>query len=675
MKPFEFIAVKLTLFLVSGILLGYLLDIPPKPVCSLALLSLCFLGWTALRKSYLPKAFALGAVLSTLLTGMVLCTLALDPKLPRHYSKNDINAPGAWQLRILDLGKENKYYQVYTGRVLQVDGRPVRGKIRLLLRKPAKPMNSRFKIDDELMVWGSAREIPSAKNNYQWDYSEFLRKQNIHHQLQVAHDHVFALEGSGSSLKGWASSIRRQLINKLEKADFGDKEFGIIKALLLGQRADIAPETIRQYQRAGAMHILAISGLHIGIILLILRYLFQPLSYLPKGRYLSLAMAVIALWIYALITGFSASVIRATAMFSFLAYTLFLNRLSQAYNTLALSMFFLLVVVDPLLIFQVGFQMSYAAVMAILWVYPALQPLWKPRSWFLRKVWQLIVVSLSAQLGVLPISLYYFHQFPALFLISSLVIIPSLGIILGGGILISALSLLEKLPAGLAKVYNQVISYMNDFVQWVSEQEAFFFEGLSFDHMDVLLAYAFLISLMVLIKKPSYIRLRNALCLLFLVQAWGLYTAYQTRQTSRVLIMHQYNNSVLMHQHGTRLSLHSSKPEMMGRLVKDFRIGARIKEVDYVDLNRFYQIGDIPLVRPDTYGIPFPPVPQSQVWLSESPRINLDRYIAYHQPSVIIADGSNPNYLVERWKKSCKANKVAFHYTGEAGSYSIDLSP
>ena len=675
MKPFDFNAVKLTLFLVLGIFLGHLLHASPILICSLAILSLIFLGWTAFRKSYPPVTFVASTILTTVLTGMVLYTMALHPNLPGHYSQQDISTPRVWQLKILEVGKENTYYQVYVGRVLCIDGTAVRGKVRLQLKKPVNRKQGGFNIDDEFLLWGSAREVSTAKNSYQWDFSEYLRKQNIYHQIQVDPDHIFALEGSGPSLKGRASNIRKQLINKLEQGGFGDKELGIIKALLLGQRGDIATETLKQYQRAGAMHILAISGLHIGIILLILRYLFQPISYLPGGRYLSLFLAVITLWAYALITGFSPSVIRATAMFSFLAYSIFLNRLSQGYNTLALSMFFLLVVVDPLLIFQVGFQMSYAAVMAILWVYPVLDRLWKPRSRMMRKVWQLIIVSLSAQLGVLPLGLYYFHQFPALFLISSLLIVPILGLILGGGLLVTALSLLEALPGEVAMVYELLIAHMNGFVEWVSRQDAFFFEDLAFVKIEVILVYGLLVSLVILLKKPSYFRLRNSLCLLLLFQAYGLYTAYQTRQTSRVIILHQYNNSALLNQNGNRLRLHSSKPQLADRLVTEFRMGARTKELDYLNLQRQYQIGDTLLIRPDKYGNPFPSGSNSKVWLSEAPRINLDRYIAYHQPSMIIADGSNPYYLVKRWKQSCKANKVPFHYTGEAGSFSTGLKP
>ena len=137
-------------------------------------------------------------------------------------------------------------------------------------------------------------------------------------------------------------------------------------------------------------------------------------------------------------------------MFSFVAYALYLNRPSNTFNILALSMFFILLLFNPMLLFQVGFQMSYAAVFAIVWVYPMLQRSWYPKNKIIRKIWQLLSVSIAAQLGVLPISLFYFHQFPGLFFISNLLVVPFLGILLAGGILVLVLGFQTPYPIFLS---------------------------------------------------------------------------------------------------------------------------------------------------------------------------------------------------------------------------------
>jgi len=159
-------------------------------------------------------------------------------------------------------------------------------------------------------------------------------------------------------------------------------------------------------------------------------------------------------------------------MFSFIAYAMYLNRPTNTFNIIALSLFFILLI-EPLFLFQVGFQMSYAAVFSIAWIYPKLQRFWYPENNFLRKVWQLLSVSVAAQLGVLPISLFYFHQFPALFFIANLIVVPFLGALLGLGILVLVLAVLNTLPQVLVLCYNFLIKTMNWVIKFVGKQEAF----------------------------------------------------------------------------------------------------------------------------------------------------------------------------------------------------------
>ena len=144
-----------------------------------------------------------------------------------------------------------------------------------------------------------------------------------------------------------AAKIRNHIIEKLKKENFGTEELGVIQALLLGQRNEITSEIDADYKNAGAYHILALSGLHIGILLGLLHFLLKPLELLPKGRTVKLVVIVVLLWGFALLAGLSASILRAVAMFSFVAYALYLNRPTSNFNILALSLFFILLLLDP----------------------------------------------------------------------------------------------------------------------------------------------------------------------------------------------------------------------------------------------------------------------------------------------------------------------------------------
>ncbi|MBO6533917.1 MAG: ComEC/Rec2 family competence protein, partial [Muricauda sp.] len=467
---------------------------------------------------------------------------------------------------------------------------------------------------------------------------------------------------------GHASRFREHIISKLKKKAFGTDEMAVIQALLLGKRDDISEDTYNNYKNAGAVHILAVSGLHVGIILFILEFLLVPLERLPKGKTLKLVLVVLLLWAYAFVAGLSPSIVRAVTMFSFVAYALYLNRPTSSFNIIALSMLFILLI-KPLFLFQVGFQMSYAAVFAIVWVYPKLQRFWFPENLIVRKTWQLLSVSVAAQLGVLPISLFYFHQFPALFFISNLLIIPFLGLILGFGILVIALALLNALPQFLVNAFNWVIHIMNAIVGWVAQQEGFIIKEIPFDSVQLLLGYAIIISVVVFLSKP----IRKTALILFggiiLFQSWGIWNNLQVQRKEAVILAHRSRNSVVLHQLGDSLSILTSNPTNIGNIANDYAVAERIRTLDTSKLKNSYILGEKRLVIVDSTALfPLEKHPD-YLLLTLSPKLHLERLLDSLRPKTVLADGSNYPSLVAKWKSTCAQKEIPFHYTGEKGFY------
>ncbi|MGI9551411.1 MAG: ComEC/Rec2 family competence protein, partial [Aurantibacter sp.] len=334
------------------------------------------------------------------------------------------------------------------------------------------------------------------------------------------------------------------------------------------------------------------------------------------------------------------------------------------------SMFFILLVFDANLLFQVGFQMSYAAVFAIVWIYPLLQKFWSPKKIIFKKMWQLLSVSIAAQIGVLPISLFYFHQFPGLFFISNLLIVPALGVILGLGILVIVLSILNILPDFLVAIYNALIGWMNSVIGWVADQEAFIFRDISFDGAQLILAYALLISLVLFCSKANFKRtLTLGLCIIGF-QLYTFFVEFQSGQKENLFLVHQSKNSVLMQRTGAMLQIMTRDSIRTERLVKDFEVAERIASVKYESLDNIYDLGNKGLFIMDSLVI-YPPNKKSMdyVLLTRSPKINLERLIDSLAPKHIIADGSNYKGYVERWRRSCAEQKTPFHYTGEKGAF------
>ena len=442
----------------------------------------------------------------------------------------------------------------------------------------------------------------------------------------------------------------------------------------MGQRQDISEEVYTSYTNAGAIHILAVSGLHVGIILLILSFIFKPLERFKHGKLIKTILLVSILWSFALIAGLSASVTRAVTMFSIVAIALNLKRPTNIYNTLAISMFVILLF-KPLFIFDVGFQLSYLAVFAIVAIDPYLYGLWKPKLWIFDKLWHTFTITVSAQFGIIPVSLYYFHQFPGLFFVSNLVIIPFLGLILGLGILVILLAVLNILPQSGADVYGYIIGLMNNFVGWVSRQEAFLLKDISFSFLYVVVSYVFIIACLRLLFKKSYTNLKLCLIAILILQGAFIYSEY-SKPSNEFIVFHKSRYSLLGNITNNKIIVANDFDSIVkskNKIINDYAVGNDINNIDEEAISTIYLLNDKSLLVIDSLGVyNMKSLKPDFVLLRQSPKINLNRLIDSLMPKQIIADGSNYKSYLERWEPICKKRKIPFHQTSKKGAFIID---
>ena len=283
---------------------------------------------------------------------------------------------------------------------------------------------------DRLVLAGSPSLIKAPMNPGAFDYRKWMASKGVHHSLYVTRDKWQLLNTPhGKSIRNFFEDVREKLRTTLLTFDIRDSEYAVISALVLGQRDDLDPELKNAFATAGAMHVLAVSGLHVGLIYLVAIRLLKLLFRKRRNNWIQLFIVVLLLWFYAALTGLSPSVLRAATMFTCIAVGETISRNSNTYNTLAASAFILLAI-DPPILFQVGFQLSYIAVLGIVFLQPKLYALLPTQPWLLDKIWQLTTVSLAAQLATFPLGLYYFEQFPTYFLLSNFVAIPLATLIL-----------------------------------------------------------------------------------------------------------------------------------------------------------------------------------------------------------------------------------------------------
>jgi len=675
MRLFNFTIIKLTLCLVIGILISHWfplgLNIAMYFTCSLFLLF--SLLYVILRtKINHTHWFGMLGFVTMISIGVLNSSLHNDIQFSDHFTNtisfND-STSNTITFNVREVLKPSNYHNKYVINVLDIDSKHVFGKSLLNVTKDST--QQLLKVDEIFIVRTQFEKLFSPLNPHQFDYKAYLKKQHIYHQLYITNSELFSISKNKHTLFGYAAKLREHVQSKLKQYNFSTDEYAIISALLLGQRQDISKEVYDSYTQAGAIHILAVSGLHVGIVLLLLNYLLKPLELLKRGKYIKMIIIVLLLWSFAIVAGLSASVTRAVTMFTIIAIAMNYKRPTNIYNTLAISVFILLLF-KPNFIFDVGFQMSYLAVLAIVLIQPLLYKLYKPKYKLDDFFWNIFTVTLAAQFGVVPISLYYFHQFPGLFFLSNLVIIPFLGIILGFGIVIIILSSFSILPRFLADVYAFIISSMNSFIQWVSHQEAFLFQNISFNLTQTILSYVLITSVLTVVIRKTFKSIRLLLFTIIIGQIYFIYFS-RTNLNNEFIVFHKSRYTMLGFKNNNVLEVHHNLNDSVFNLDKtviNYKIGSHLKTVSYGTIQNAYKVNNKTLLVIDSLGVykslSFKP---QLILLRNSPKINLNRMIDSLQPEVIISDGSNYKTYQNRWQATCKAKKIPFHKTSEKGAY------
>ena len=391
---------------------------------------------------------------------------------------------------------------------------------------------------------------------------------------------------------------------------------------------------------------------------------------LPRGKFIKTLLLLALLWGFAILAGFSPSVVRAVSMFSFFAIGMQFNRRSSALNTLFISLLFLLLV-NPNFIFQVGFQLSYAAVFTIVLIQPYLFGLFTPKFKAIKYLWGIFTVTIAAQIGVLPLSLFYFHQFPGLFFISNLVILPFLGIILGLGILVMLLALSGLLPSTLASLYGGMISVLNNFVAYVASKEDFIFQDIYFSILLCITFYLLILSTIFLFRNINFRNLSFLLLTLIFIQVVLIYEK-TSEEFEEIVIFHKSRNTVIGVKKGQNLMLYHNLDSIVANenFVRDYKTNMNIKSLEESSLKNVLQLSEKLVLIIDSSGVyELPGFKPDLIILTNSPKVNLDRIIEKFNPEMIIADGSNYRSYIVNWKATGLNKKIPFHATSEKGAF------
>ena len=335
----------------------------------------------------------------------------------------------------------------------------LKGKILIYLTKDSSSI--KLMPGDEIRVKCNFKELSNPKNPHQFNYSNYLSSKQIQYSAFVKNNWKFI--SSSLTIKRFSTIIRDKCLKILVDSGLKSDDFAIASALTFGYKDELSQNVKGVFSKTGSMHVLAVSGLHVGIIFLIISSIFNLFKSSFKFKILKQLIIILTIWFYAFITGLTPSVLRATTMLTFFSMAEIFSKSSNIYNILASSAI-LLLIINPYLIVHVGFQLSFLAVFGIIYMYPLINNLLFFESKLLSKIWAITSVSISAQVATFPISIYYFHQFPNFFILSNLLVIPTVFVLLILGLLIILFSIIPSISFFLAKVMSFLISLLVKFL-------------------------------------------------------------------------------------------------------------------------------------------------------------------------------------------------------------------
>ena len=527
--PYAFL--RIVLFFICGISLGiYFPDILREEQVRLLFLALVLsYGITVVlywRKLFVSSRLKLLAgfigLTAVFVSGFLQVLSKTDTRRHDHISQiegpiefykaviagNPVEKPNSWKVQAIVESVSTKG-----------GWQPCRANILLYFSKADFPS---FKYGDVLLVKGGPQQVPGPANPEEFDYKRFLSFKNIYHQQFVKKEGALRIGFEPPNWLEYYALISRNWADEAIKENIeGPREEGLASALVLGVTDGLDSELLTAYKATGTMHVLSVSGLHVGILYGLVLFALKPLKKLKFGPWTIAGLSVIILWAYAFVTGLSPSVLRAVAMFSFVALAIPAGRRTNIYNTLAASAFCILWY-DPFLIMSVGFQLSYFAVLGIVYIQPALYNLWEPVNKLWDELWKITSVSIAAQLATFALGLLYFHQFPNYFLLSNLFVIPGSFAVLILGLLILALNFILPIASFLGLLLGWIIKVLNFIVFTIEDFPFSLIENVYLTTFQCWVLISILVSIMILLQTRKFrtVILISALGVIFSLTQW-----------------------------------------------------------------------------------------------------------------------------------------------------------
>lgn len=527
--------------------------------------------------------------------------------------------------------------------------------------------------------------ISNSGNPGAFDYKRYCLFQNITHQVYLKSTDIIILKHQLlPAYKQWLQHSKSSLLQILKKYIPGAKEAGVAEALLIGYRDDLDRDLVQSYSNTGVIHVIAISGMHLAMIYGLLIIILKPLAANRKTRLLRGIIILSILWLFTLLSGAGPSILRSAVMFSFIVAGESLSKKVSIYHTLSASAFFLLYY-NPFFLWDVGFQLSYAAVLSIVIFSKSINNWFYFKHKWANNIWKLMAVTISAQILTTPLSVYHFHQVPNLFLLSNLIIVPLSGIVLYAEIFLCCISFLSPVAVFAGKIISILIQCMNSFINWVDGIPFAVSTNISITIIESCLLYAIIIASAIWLMHKRNRMLPFALAMLLAFSINRVTETIQQQQRRSIIVYNTPKYRAIDFVHGSQFYFIGDDTCKTDGAFRNFhltpaRIVNRSKEADALTglwgnpPYFYFQNKTIVLLDAATEITSFSkPVHVDIVVLSQNIKYPLSLIRQAFSSNLYIFDGSNTSWKIREWKNECDSLHLRRHSIPDDGAFVLNF--
>lgn len=538
---------------------------------------------------------------------------------------------------------------------------------------------------DRVLLHQPIQRIKSMGNPGSFNYERYAAFQQIfHHAFVKTKDYVLLHDKTPNAFWQWIYHTKEQVLSALQRSIGSKDELGIAEALLIGYKEDLDKDLVQAYSNTGVVHIIAISGLHLGIIYLLLLKLFNQLPGVKKYKWVKAIGILLGLWLFTLVTGASASVLRSAVMFSFMVLGEQAGKKSSMYNALAVSAVVLLVY-DPYLLWDVGFQLSYLAVVGIVVFQKPIYNRWCISNKWLDKVWQLTAVSLAAQLLTFPVCIYYFHQFPLLFLVANLIAVPLSSLILLAELLLVALAWQPQLSHYWGRAVQGMLWCMNVVIRWINDLPMALWDAIPATLLTTWLLYATVLGfcywLLHKTKALLYVAL-GSMAAFALVQ---VYAKWQVYGQCKMIVYNVPQRQAIDFVQGNSFCFVGDTSLQHEGLLQNFhlkpsRVALQLTQPSNTlpalqIQGRQFTLGNKKIILIDSTLLFEPPAQKIKadvIVLSGNPKLRIPQLAEVFDCKQYVFDAANSLWKINYWKKDCEKLLLRSHSVAEQGAFMLD---